>query len=158
MHSWRSLWDCGLEKLFYFRPGMMPPFSVPDYVLPRPKILWENGEYFQICFKVLSYTPNKQKQLKINNVLFPDGLWQIALKNWTEVRQKYSPYCLVKNSHVGIWMFPIKPVKPSIRLRFVGPLRPEGSESARYTAKPNNLLTAIEVASVIKRGGLARAG
>ena len=28
-----------LKKLFSSRPGMMPPFSVPDYVLPRPKIL-----------------------------------------------------------------------------------------------------------------------
>ena len=28
-------------QLFSFpRPGMMPPFSVPDYVLPKPKVLW----------------------------------------------------------------------------------------------------------------------
>ena len=29
-----------VANLPFTRPGMMPPFSVPDYVLPKPKILW----------------------------------------------------------------------------------------------------------------------
>jgi len=34
-----NVFNAASGSIWLLRPGMMPPFSVPDYVLPRPKIL-----------------------------------------------------------------------------------------------------------------------
>jgi len=34
-----NVFNAASGSIWLLRPGMMPPFSVPDYVLPKPKIL-----------------------------------------------------------------------------------------------------------------------
>ena len=108
---------CILDVLFeivalknYFLPGLewCLPSVFRTMFFQGQKFSKKMGNTFKYVLKSFHIIQiNKPNQ--INNVFFPDGLWKIALKNWTEERQKYSPYWLVKNSLVGIWMFQIKP-------------------------------------------------